>query len=308
MLDNATGIVAVTGRTIQGRYLTRPSAKANQLILGVIGRAQELYEVDIFAFVYLSNHYHYMLRVDWAVQLSEFMRHVNTNIAKELGRLHDWSQAFWGHRFHSASIGDSEASQMSWLAYIFKNSCKEGLVGSPLDWPGVTSANALHRGDETLEGVWYDRLKQETARKSGQGYVEFPEKKTVHLSALPFIEGGKEQQLNYVRQLVSAVEEETAARFRENGTTPLGVEDILAEDPHGKPEHFERSPAKLFHAATLEDYWPMYYARVAKELAYRAASKRLKKSNIASRNFGFPEDCHPPPFPRANRGKKKTPT
>ena len=36
--------------------------------------------------------------------------------------------------------------------YMISNGCKEGLVDSPLDCPGVSSAPTLYRGETALEG------------------------------------------------------------------------------------------------------------------------------------------------------------
>ena len=55
-------IVEITARTVHGRYLLRPSALVNELILGVVGRGQAMYDVELFAFVFLSNHLHLLMR------------------------------------------------------------------------------------------------------------------------------------------------------------------------------------------------------------------------------------------------------
>ena len=50
-------LVEVTTRTVQGRYLMVPSRLLNQIIVGVLGRAQRRYPVRIHAYVFTSNHY-----------------------------------------------------------------------------------------------------------------------------------------------------------------------------------------------------------------------------------------------------------
>ena len=47
----------VTVRTVQARFLLRPSVALNEIILGVLGRAQRLHEVEICCFVFVSNHF-----------------------------------------------------------------------------------------------------------------------------------------------------------------------------------------------------------------------------------------------------------
>jgi hypothetical protein len=49
-------LVEVTCRTVQGRLLLCPSPQLNDIILGVLGRAQREYPIDIVAYVFASNH------------------------------------------------------------------------------------------------------------------------------------------------------------------------------------------------------------------------------------------------------------
>jgi REP element-mobilizing transposase RayT len=139
-------VVEVTARTTGSRFLLRPSEEVNDLVLGVLGRAQWLYGVQVFGIVVMSNHLHMLLGVTDAAQLAGFMRHALGNIAQEVGRHHRWSGRFWGRRYRSIVVAD-EPAQVARLAYIFGNGTKENLVERPEDWPGVTSARALAYGE-----------------------------------------------------------------------------------------------------------------------------------------------------------------
>ena len=79
-------LVEVTVRTFQSRLLLRPGPALNEILLGVMGRAQRLYGVTCCSLVCLSNHFHALLRVDNALQLSRFMQFVDGNLSKEVGR------------------------------------------------------------------------------------------------------------------------------------------------------------------------------------------------------------------------------
>ena len=48
-------MVEVTLRTVHGRFLLRPSRALNELVAGVVGRAQRRYGMRIHALVVLSN-------------------------------------------------------------------------------------------------------------------------------------------------------------------------------------------------------------------------------------------------------------
>ena len=96
-------------RTVHGRHLLQPSRQLNRVVLGVIGRAQKLYGVRIYALVVMSNHMHMILSGDQRSSLVSFMTYINSNIAKEVGRFRRWPERFWGRRYRSIPILDNES-------------------------------------------------------------------------------------------------------------------------------------------------------------------------------------------------------
>ena len=161
-------IVEITSRTVHGRFLMRPSREVNELILGILGRGQARYEVELFAFVFLSNHLHILMRALGVDRMALFAGYVKGNIARELGVVHQWKEKFWGRRYHHAPVQDNEAAQIKRFRYILSNSCKEGLVRSPLAWPGVSSARALYSGETELTGRWFNRTAQYPRRRDAR--------------------------------------------------------------------------------------------------------------------------------------------
>ena len=95
--------------------------------------------MKVCAFVFLSNHYHLLLRPRDASQLAAFMSHFNGNLAKEAGRLHRWRQKFWGRRYRAIPISFEPEAQIDRLKYLLEQGCKENLVAKPQDWPGASS-------------------------------------------------------------------------------------------------------------------------------------------------------------------------
>ncbi|HKI03298.1 MAG TPA: hypothetical protein VKK31_15070, partial [Thermoanaerobaculia bacterium] len=83
-------LVEVTCRTVHSRFLLRPGLALNDIVVGVLARAQRKYPIRCYFFVFASNHFHLLLDVDDARQLSNFMRFLNSNLARELGRLVGW--------------------------------------------------------------------------------------------------------------------------------------------------------------------------------------------------------------------------
>ncbi|MFA6033581.1 MAG: transposase, partial [Myxococcota bacterium] len=148
-------VYEVTCRTVQSRFLLKPSRLLNILILGVIGRALSLFGVNIHLFVVLSNHMHFLISSETSSLLSRFMCHINSNIAREAGRLCSWRDKFWGRRFSAIPILDDE-SLINRARYLISHGCKEGLVARPGDWPGINCIAALTKGIPLI-GRWINR-------------------------------------------------------------------------------------------------------------------------------------------------------
>jgi REP element-mobilizing transposase RayT len=283
-------IVEVTTRTVQSRLLLRPSPEVNEIVLGIIGRAQFLFSVRIHAFVVLSNHWHGLLSVDHAAQLAGFVAFVNGNIAREIGRLHDWRDRFWSRRYRAIVVAD-ETAAVDRLRYIFKNGCQEGLVDRPVDWPGLSCVRAL-TGRAEMSGTWLDRTAEHHARRRGQHVIpgQFAQRFRVHLSPLPCWRNLSEACYRAAcADLVAAIESETRIERVETGKPCLGRERILAQNPHDRPLASETSPAPMVHASDAivrKDFREAYRSFVD---AFRDAATRLRRGEAAEFPFGaFP--------------------
>ncbi len=245
-------LVEVTCRTLQGRFLLKPSCTLNDLILGVLGRAQELYPVEICGLVFLSTHYHMLLRVPDAERMASFMEYVGSNIAREAGKLAQWREKFWSRRYQHIVITEEEPAQIARLKYLLSHGAKEGLVKRPQDWPGVQGIRALLEG-EPLRGHWFDRTKESAARKRGEevSVMQFATEHTVHLSPLPCWRHLSPERLRArLSNLLEEIETEGAAERIRTGREPLGTKGIETQAHHATPAKLKRSPAPGCHAAT----------------------------------------------------------
>ena len=127
-----------------------------------------------------------------------------------------WTDKIWARRYQAIVISDEEAAQTSRLEYLLANGVKEGLVERVRDWPGVHCVRNLLAG-EPLEGLWFDRTKEYSARNRGKTISpgQFATTETVTLSPLPCWEHLSPEQLrSRVEAIVQRIEE-TAARGRE---------------------------------------------------------------------------------------------
>ena len=291
-------LVEVTLRTIQSRLLLRPGPAVNEIILGVLGRAQRLYGVRCCSVVFLSNHFHCLLQVDDAQQLSRFMQHVDGNLSSEIGRpeLHDWRGTMWSRRYQSIVVSGEEAAQVERLRYHLAHGVKEGLVDQVKRWPGVHFAKST-LGGKPLKGLWFNRTAEFAAKQRGEdfGRLKYAEEEELVLSQLPcWADLTPEQYRERIAELVEEVEAEARADRESRGVEPLGVEAILRQDPHTRPNQTKKSPAPAFHAATKaarQTFWESYSAFVA---AFREAAEKLKAGDRTAR---FPLGSFPPALP-----------
>jgi hypothetical protein len=237
-----------------------------------------------------------LLRVDNAKRLSQFMGYFNGNLAREIARLTGWKDRIWSRRYESIVVTDEEAAQVGRLRYILANTCKENLVASPLEWPGVHCAQALIKG-EAVEGTWFDRKLEHNARLRGRepGPREFASPETVLLSPLPcWAHMSPATYRARIAELIHDIEQTAAAARAESGGEPLGVDGVRNQDPETRPRKIEKSPAPFVHAATKAARKAMWEAYAWFMAAFREAAEKLKAGD---RSAAFPAGSFPPGLP-----------
>ena len=290
------GLVEVTCRTIQARFLLRPSPLLNEMIVGALGRAQCLYGVTCHLVIFVSNHWHALLTVDDAEQLARFMDYVNSKVAREVADLVDWPDKVWARRYQSIPVSNEEKAQVARLRYGLSHGVKEGLVARAADWPGVNCVRAILE-DQPLKGLWFDRTQEYAARNRGETFdrLKYATVEVLELTPLPcWAHLSPEEYRQRVAALVDDIESEAAAELKKRNLQPLGVQAVLKQHPHTRPNRAKKSPAPRFHAATKavrKAFWQTYAAFVA---AFREAAEKLKSGDRTAR---FPLGSFPPGLP-----------
>ncbi|HRC86001.1 MAG TPA: transposase, partial [Thermoanaerobaculia bacterium] len=112
--------------------------------------------MSIHGYVFLSNHYHLLLSPESPHQLANFMNHLNSRLAREIGRIRGWGGSLWARRYQSIEVSHEEAAQVARFRYLLSHGCKEGLVERPEQWPGAHCSTALALG-QSPAGFWLDR-------------------------------------------------------------------------------------------------------------------------------------------------------
>ena len=296
-------LVEVTTRTVHGRLLLKPTPPINEAFLGVLGRAQRLYGMVVHLVVVLSNHYHLLVAPTDAEQLAEFMGFVNSNIAREVGRLVDWKEKFWSRRYQGILVSDEALAQLGRLEYFLANCVKENLVEHPREWPGVHCVRALIEG-QRLEGTWFDRTAFSRARRRQKASdppvqeSDFKTTEALQLSPLPCISSlGAAQQRDLIQGTIERIVAAAASAREEKGAMVMGSARLQKQHPHTQPNRIKKSPAPRFHAyavavrRALRDAFSEFVA------AFRIAAENLRRGDRGAR---FPEGCFPPALPFCN--------
>jgi REP element-mobilizing transposase RayT len=276
------GIYFITGRCLQARFLMRPSVAVNNIVGGVLARAMGSFDVEVFAFVFASNHFHMLVRSRSGV-IPAFMQYLRSNVAKKLGRRVDWHGKFWDRRYDAAPVLDDDAL-VGRLRYILAHGVKEGLVARCASWPGLTSIPEI-LGSGPREFVWPAGIGSGDACK-------WATRVALELAPLPCWEGlTTARRGELVIEMMQEIE--TEAGGKRQSTPVLGVRKVLAQRPHAKPRSAERTRRPLCHASTqvARDHYAATYRAFAD--AYAAASAAYRGGD---QSVEFPAYAYRPPW------------
>lgn len=274
----------ITIRTIDGLRLLRPVRALTDGINGVIGRALSRYRIDLHAHTFLSNHGHMEFTSATGDAVSSFVGHVTRNTATVIQSVTGHSGPVWEPRFTPIPILD-EVAMIRRFKYVHANGVKEGLVESPLDWPGPSSARALLTG-APIEGTWMVRTPG-YLREEGE-----PEPYRIDLVPLPCWAGlTEEARREKVRKLFDVIIEE--GRWLRDGRPFLGVAKLRAQDPF-EPTPIDDTPPPRAHWSD-----PAAFARyLAEERRFKSLHRRASAARREDAPLPFPPGGFPaaPPF------------
>jgi REP element-mobilizing transposase RayT len=247
-------IFFITSRTIQSRFLMAPSDKTNELIGGILARAVRQCQVELFAYVFTSNHFHAMVRAPSPVAMSRFMQRLQSNIAVKVGRLVGWRGRFFARRYSAEPIVD-EATQVERLHYILSHGVKEGLVSRCQQWPGLSCIQALLEGGRASVHRWRNwtsRWKMEVDEDVNVDRFSEAcpsETETLELAPLPcWAAFSARERSRLVAELVAGI----------NAAAPNATAEdrrqITEQDPHGRPIKTKHTPRPKAHASTKQPW------------------------------------------------------
>jgi hypothetical protein len=232
---------------------------------GIIGRALSMFPIAMHDYTFMSNHAHYDVSPGNIENACGFLSYVNRNTALVAKRLTGWKEKVWAHSSIIPIVDDAAAVDR--LRYVMSNGVKEGLVASPLDWPGPSGTRALLSGGP-VDARW---------RPLAQRYAEpddpsFP----IHLAPLPcWRDLSPAQRQMRVEQLVREIEDEGLRARR--GSPVLGIDALRTRDPFEETELDADHAAPLVHASTKEARDRFMEERADFHDQVRRASKQVRQ-------------------------------
>jgi hypothetical protein len=162
--------------------------------------------------------------------------------------------------------------------------------------PGVHAVRAL-LGEETLEGLWFDRTQEYAARHRGQAFerLQYATPERLELAPLPAWKHLRpEIYRQRVAELVTEIVAEAAADREASGRAPLGPLGVQAQNAHDRPAKMKKSPAPFCHAASRWARKTLREAYYEFFVEFRDAAERWKRGD---RGACFPVGSFPPGLP-----------
>ncbi len=248
-------IYELTNRTLQQIYSLKPDEEVNAIILGLLAKMAWRYGVEIFAFVFMSNHFHILARCR-SLQLHLFMRDFQSQLARKLNKKWNRTGTFWERRYTAIEVLDDDAL-IDRLRYTVCNPCESGLVRHPRAWPGLCSWD-IHESGEPLIGKIVNRELYWALKRSKAG-KEMTEKELIEKATeeypLEIAKLPKWEDLDddsYHKRIIDECHGHAGELAEARGRPYMGREDVLATKWYQRPDNPKRAPRPACHTSDLE--------------------------------------------------------
>ncbi len=278
----------ITLRTDEARLRLRPSKDVNKVVGGVLARYAEIFKIQIYAYIFLSNHYHILIRSPLS-NTDEFLENVNREIARRINwKLHR-SGAFWSRRY-SEQIVPTDSDILSAFLYVTTNATRHGLVADPAQWPGVSS----YQQSLTEKAVTYPFYHYSAVREQDRVTHH-----SIELTPIPQFEAlSKEERIRKVKVLIDERRDQyVKERTAERGGY-LGAEKVKGQDPNSQPQSISKSPRPPCYTQDPSLMAEFKHAEELRREAYHECSARFRLGNLT---IEFPKFSYRPPLHRKPR-------
>jgi len=135
-------VLMITSRTEEGLPFP-PNDLINSLTLGILARAQELYPVEICHYVFLSNHFHLIVRVLNPADVPRFIGYLKGEMAHVVNRLLGRRRKTVFNREYDSPKFLTPEDVKKYITYLYLNPATSGLESSVNKYPGLSSWKAF---------------------------------------------------------------------------------------------------------------------------------------------------------------------
>jgi REP element-mobilizing transposase RayT len=280
--------------------LTVPIAKRmlKDLVTASLARAQAHCrqhdaEVDIFAFVAMSNHVHLVLRTRGKA-LAKFMGYFKARVAESINYVTGRRGPLFARRYDAQPILNDQAASGR-VAYTVDNPRKASLVSHHDDWAGSLLCFGLHDSDQPAF-EYLARTDWHQARGDDRDLPRFFRTVTLTLSPLPHLTDiQRSEYRRMVEGWIGDLDDEAEAAQRKGPKPATGfhkLERLLSIPFEHRPEQsaFKRRPYAFGTPHEKADYLN------ACSLKYGVHHEASVEFRTANRNVAFPEGMYPPPL------------
>jgi len=283
----------VTNRCEHEEFLLAPDEELNRTVLVWLARALEhvRYRIKIFGFIFLSNHFHILLR-DEAGALADFMDYFQGCLGRAVNDQRGRKGRVWS-RAYDDQIVDGDEALAERFAYLHANAVKAGLVNAAADWPGASSLSCVLTR-QTLVVEFVDAtLRHNLTRRHDVDPRRYTRSLPIPIERLPaWTDLDDEAAARATRALIEAAQSEYHVR-RENKPA-LGLDEIAEREPTDRPANPSHSPRSRFKCSSRERLTELKAAYADFVARYRTAwcSWTLRLEVIA-----LPSTTDPVPWP-----------
>ena len=138
-------VLLISSRTEEGLPFP-PNHLMNSLITGILAKAQQLYPVRICHFLFMSNHFHLLIKVEDPAAVPAFVGYLKGEISHSVNRL-------LGRRRKTVFVRKYDSPKFllpedvkRYIKYIYLNPTKENLESCIENYPGLNTWDAYLSG------------------------------------------------------------------------------------------------------------------------------------------------------------------
>lgn len=265
-----------------------PTRQMEKLLGGIIARYSFFLRIEIYAYCFLSNHYHLIIKAPLG-NADEFCENVNREVARRVNKLNGRIGAFWHRRYDDQKILSSEDLLEAFL-YVLTNPVRHGLVEHTSEWSGLSGYRHALDGQDR-------EFTFRMGSKKRTGPVEI--KHSLKLSILPCFSDLDPRRRR--GKIVTLINERCAfigSERRRQGLGFLGVKAVLSQPPGSIPKSVSRSNRPVGYTKD-EQLRREYRAQVReRRSSYATSSRQYRLGDMTVR---FPEHSYRPPLHRVPR-------